>query len=152
MALRVGNYVSSLWGRLTGAEREPLRDQAQKLERLARDTQAEFDALVTVPEGAIVMFDDRDTCPTGWSLVTAFVGRFPRGVSSGAGTDGGSDSHSHGAGTLATGVAGAQTVFQWGTGSTDTASDTSHTHSITGSTASADNIPAFRQVIFCKKD
>lgn len=153
MALNIGKYVSNLWGGIKDrAAQDAARDQAQKTTALVRDLNTAL-AEQEMPAGAIVMFDDRDTCPTGWTLVTAFVGRFPRGVSSGAGTNGGNDSHSHTAGSLsAADSAFSDPTFFDGAGSPQAVAHPDHTHPITGSTASADNIPAFRQVIFCKKD
>lgn len=45
------------------------------------------------PRGAMI-FWDATTCPTGWTQVTTYNGRFPRGASS-AGTTGGASTHTH---------------------------------------------------------
>jgi hypothetical protein len=49
---------------------------------------------LAVPVGAIVIWDQSTNCPTGYTRVTAFDGRFLRGASS-AGGSGGADSHTH---------------------------------------------------------
>ena len=120
--------------------------------------------------GQIVMFES--TCPSGWTEATDFRSKFPRGDDDGwcsAGGTGGSDtvsvtvdigsftsascgSHAHGNSSQA------NQCGAWECGwdkCTMTAACGAHTHSINPpSTASTfcSNIPAYREVVFCKKD
>lgn len=86
-----------------------------------------------IPSGAILMFNR--SCPTGWTRLTALDDRVPRGAAA-YGTTGGSDVHSHDAGTLATNNHG-HTFSDTVSSSTGTAGSHSHTvnsHSHTEST------------------
>jgi len=142
-----------------------------------------------VPSGIIAMFDT--DCPADWTRVSALDGKFLVGGSSYSAAAGGSNTHTHGAGTLAADSDGAHyhighnrdkiggsghgvpeecpygettvsshtyrvTTASSGTISSDTFCNTSetgaHTHTISGSTGSEDNRPAFATIVVCKKD
>ncbi len=123
--------------------------------------------------GLIGMFDA--ACPSGWTRVSAFDGKFLVGSAT-YGTTGGSDSHSH---TDATGHAHslahtheAGTFASWGLSpgaeqsysGANTGTSIDHTHTASGASAagtggnsqvalaSNDGKPTYIEVIFCKKD
>lgn len=151
MALRAGKYASQKWASVEDQKlRAALQDQAQKLERLARDCGVELDALAL--PGEIKMFEDE--CPPGWSLFSELVDKFPRGAAEGGGgATGGGDTHSHAAGTLtATDSPTSDPTFWDGTSSPQVVAHPDHTHNITGSTADGSTLPAYHTVVYCKKD
>ena len=137
------------------------------------------DANRLVPSGAIILWEGL-TCPAGYTQLATYNDKFL--VASGiAGVAGGSDTHTHGPGSYA-GPSHTHTVSSkgWGTpgvfntssppgwlrimnagnwggsvdGTLDTAKDTSAsgTGPITGTSATADNRPAFKTILLCKKD
>lgn len=85
--------------------------------------------------GAIIMSEV--DCPTGWTRLSAMDNKFPRGAAA-AGTTGGADTHKH---TVTIGASWTATSGGWVLPEAaiyDTSADS--------------NIPAYRTVIFCKKD
>jgi len=113
-----------------------------------------------VPTGAIAIFDT--SCPSGWTRVSAFDGKFLRGASSYGGT-GGADTHTHTvashthtspnhAHSLSTGAVASGTGA-YGVTSSTTASDASGT---TGAASPATNagssLPSYIEVVFCKRN
>jgi len=122
----------------------------------------------SLPSGVTVL-SQQGACPAGYTRLSAYDGLALVG-STVAGQTGGSTNHVHGAGTLQIpaqniGVTlGAATDRRWvddNSGGTDHwVSGENHTHSATGtlqaatvsgSTASALNLPPFRTVLLCEK-
>lgn len=122
------------------------------------------------PSGMIAMFNS--ACPGGWTYLSGFENKFPRG-SSVYGATGGSDTHSHTAGTLAApshshtsaiaGFGGAGGGGWDGRLQPNNAGNAAYATaapqtglsgagSVTGSTAAASNVPSYINVIFCLKD
>jgi hypothetical protein len=97
----------------------------------------------------IAMFDG--ACPSGWTEVTAFRNRFVRGHDgdSSYGETGGSDTHDHSySGT--TGGPSDEECHKYSL--ICELSSNTHTHDYSGTTDTSSNIPAFREVVFCKKN
>lgn len=107
-----------------------------------------------VPSGMIAIFNT--SCPTDWTRVTAFDGKFIRGNDT-YGATGGADTHTHDAGTLAgpshshtfgsvishthsvdppSKASGTQSADHTHTGPSHQHSGPSHTHSVSGTAAS----------------
>ncbi|MBN2053183.1 hypothetical protein JW756_06795 [Candidatus Woesearchaeota archaeon] len=106
-----------------------------------------------IPSGMIAMFDT--ACPTGWTQLSAsFNGRFPRVAATYGGT-GGSSTHTHTIDPPST-ATNAQ-AGSWNKGSLAGGWDLTggHNHSVDippFSSESADNIPPYIDVVFCKKN
>jgi hypothetical protein len=108
-----------------------------------------------VPAGAIMMFES--TCPSGWSLYIAMQGRFPRGEPSsnpGSLDSGGSDdavvvSHNH---KLYKTGAGSQLPLEAVTQGGFIGPGTTLVTTTEGVSGTGKNMPAYREVIFCKKN
>lgn len=113
------------------------------------------------------LFSSVTTAHTGWTNVSStYTDKFMR-INATPLTTGGSDSHTHGVGSFQvpshnhTGVTGgpSNTNFLLGGGGTATP-DNNHTHTIatqaaaaiTGTSASANNVPAFVQAVLFQKD
>ncbi|MFA5099160.1 MAG: hypothetical protein WC461_03060 [Candidatus Paceibacterota bacterium] len=122
-----------------------------------------------IPSGMVGMFNT--SCPTGWTYLSGFANKFPRGSSS-YGSTGGSDTHAHGAGTLAgpyhthtsaiSGFGGAagggwDGMLQPNNGGNSVYATAAPENggagngAVTGSTASGDNVPGYVTVVFCLK-
>ncbi len=98
-----------------------------------------------LPTGGKLVAIFNDTCPTGWTRVTAWDDKFIRGAATYGGTGGSSSTHTHtcdavvahthGAGTLATASDGAHThsyTLMSGTGAGQTGSGKTGVHRKTG--------------------
>lgn len=85
---------------------------------------------------------------SGWSTDATFNSRFPRGVTSGYGTTGGSLTHTHHySGTTST----ASTVSTLSSTSS-VSSAGSHSHSYSGTTSAASNNPPYLELLFLQPD
>lgn len=126
--------------------------------------------LTGMPSGLILMFDS--ACPTGWTRVSAWDNKFVRGAAAYGGTGGAAThthtyavhahGHTHAVGTLAVaGASGSVTIGGAGTAFAKAA----HTHvggaltntdafvnALAGTSDAASSLPAYVDVIFCKKD
>lgn len=137
---------------------------------------ADLLAASTVPSGAIILWDG-GACPPGYARLASYDDKFLVGSGT-AGTVGGSDTHTHGVGSYAgsshthifatdptggtifgsrkVGVTGGYSGSDTGTGKTLPALKDrtleGDTGAITGISESADNIPAFKTILLCKKD
>lgn len=104
-----------------------------------------------VPAGGIIMYMGA-ACPAGWTRVDAFNDRFPRGAAAAAagGTNGGSDTHTHGVSTITT----SQEVWDGFANPAGIAkvNDDHHTHTLIGNTDAGSTLPAYRTVVYCEKD
>jgi hypothetical protein len=125
---------------------------------------------LTIPVGAVLMWDQSSLCPVGYARAADLDGRLPRG-SGMAGALGGSDTHAHavahthglsshihsgstgggfgqlvGGGGAATAGLGHQHSFTTGGPSTDTSGGASP-----GDSEAASNLPPYRDVLFCRK-
>ena len=124
-----------------------------------------------VPSGAMILWDGGD-CPAGYTLVTMYNDRFIR-ASDTAATLGGADTHTHGAGTYS--LPSQSFTVTIGPPNTDTrhvddnsggtdhlVSGDQHSHTgatitapampVTGTSASASNIPQYVTLKLCRKD
>jgi hypothetical protein len=102
----------------------------------------------TIPTGAIAIFDT--TVPSGWTRYSAQDGNYIRGEGT-AGTTGGSNTHT----VSISGTTGAATGGndRQRTGQTQVGVATStHDHTVSGTSASANNEPAYREVILGELD
>lgn len=96
-----------------------------------------------LPSGLIALFDN--ACDSGWTRFTALDNKFIRGAATYGGTAG-ADTHTH-TGITST-ESGTETVD---IGAADiTVAGENHDHDIT--TAPGSTLPAYADVIFCKKD
>jgi hypothetical protein len=113
-----------------------------------------------VPTDGIILWDQSDNCPTGFARVTTFDGRFLM-ASNSAGNTGGSNDHSHGAGTL-TGVAHRHNLEPWdrvfapvddNSGGTDfnARTDMAGGGGMTGTSDLADSRPEFATILLCRR-
>ncbi len=115
-----------------------------------------------VPTNGIILWDQNGTCPTGFARVTTFDGRFLV-ASNSPGNTGGSNNHSHGAGTL-TGAAHRHNLEPWepelkiapvddNSGGTDFNIRTSEAGGggMTGTSGLADNLPPFATILLCRR-
>lgn len=114
-----------------------------------------WERIYAVPIGAIVMYDNTTSCPTGWTIVSTMNNRIPVGtdVSSAnanipdtSGQTGGAETHTH-TGTVA---ANTDLNIEDGGGGNPHVAQWDHTHTFTSDATTA-WLP-FRTVIFCKKD
>jgi len=104
------------------------------------------------PQGIILSFDT--ACPTGWTRVNAFDNKFLRGADTYDGTGGGSTSHDH---TFNPGIKDTSysMVHNSDKGDTTYSILNIHYHSVniaSTTSESADHIPPYVNVVFCKKD
>ena len=113
-----------------------------------------------VPTNGIILWDQSGTCPTGFARVTIFDGRFLV-ASSSAGNTGGSNDHSHGAGTL-TGAAHQHDLVPWdrtvapiddNSGGDDFNARTGVAGGggMSGTSGSTDSRPEFATILLCRK-
>lgn len=124
-------------------------------------------AFSSVPTGGIILWTDSETCPSGYTRVTAFDNMFLRGAAAGLAPDGttkGSNSHTHTgpahthAIDITTSSAPSNFISAGDPGSS--VNTTAHTHTVvgntdsggTGNTGSSSNLPEYKEVILCKKD
>ncbi len=114
-----------------------------------------------VPTNAIILWNQNNACPAGFTRVGDFDGRFLVGGAT-QGTTGGSNDHNHGAGTL-TGSAHTHNHVPWNgspsnvddnSGGTDYNNTTSSAGggSVTGTSGSADSRPAFMTILLCRSN
>ncbi len=114
-----------------------------------------------VPAGAIVLWNQTNACPEGFTRVDAFDGSFLVGGNV-ANATGGSTNHNHGAGTL-TGPAHRHNLEPWdrsvapvddNSGGTDFNARTGVAGGGTmgGATASTDGRPPFRTILLCQSN
>jgi hypothetical protein len=113
-----------------------------------------------VPVGAIILWDVNNACPAGFVRVTEFDGRFLVGGAA-QGTTGGSNNHTHGAGTL-TGPAHTHNHVAWN-GSPNPVDDnsggTNYNNAtgpavggaVAGNTGLANNLPPFMTILLCRR-
>lgn len=101
----------------------------------------------SLPAGIIAMFDA--TVPTGWTRYSAQDGAYIYGNGT-AGTTGGSNSHNHSvSGTTSAGSGSAAAATN---GTQVSAANPTHTHTVSGSTASDNQEPPYRDTILGKLD
>jgi hypothetical protein len=151
LSLQVSKYISSLWkGIQDSVVRRACQDLAERLEALARD----LNSVSTVPQGAIVLWTG-SSCPSGYSEVTGANGNFLKATTEaagGAGTTGGSSSHSHNLSSNAgTSVPLSSTTINNGTGVSVSLANAGHTHNLTGRTETTTIDPPWFKVILCQK-
>ena len=155
----------------------PLAIRAEVAERLTIPVTTSTimdDANRLMPSGAIILWDGT-ACPSGYSRLASYDDRFLVGSAT-AGIGGGSNTHTHGAGSYTTpnhthsvpnaGWPWAEGSPPVSTGTLVTFSQSGHDqHStgnqttgsggggaISGSSALADSRPAFKTILLCKKD
>lgn len=112
-----------------------------------------------VPTGAIVLWNQSNTCPAGFARVADFDGRFLVGGAA-QGVTGGSNDHTHGAGSFA-GPSHRHNLEAWNnfppvddnSGGTqyNARTDFSGGGSVTGTSESADSRPEFRTILLCRR-
>lgn len=173
---KVARYVSNLWTRITDpATRDSSRDLAQKVEALARELIRSGE--VSVFASGFIGYFDLESCPAGWTEVTAAQNRVLRGMPSGGtpGATGGNDSHghsmSHGHGgstkpagghyhaslsNLGFGFLGGGDWYA-ANGASQTASVPDHSHLLdindfSGNTGNTTAVPAYIQFLACRKN
>ena len=112
-----------------------------------------FDGAGVLPVGAIILWMENATCPSGFTRVTALDGRFIQGNTT-PNLTGGTSTHSHTFGFFGTtGPAGSIiSVGSPGLFPTSAASPT-HVHAFggAGTTDVSSNLPPFTSVLFCKR-
>lgn len=93
----------------------------------------------------MLLFWDGGSAPSGWSIVTTYDGKFPRGESAvNFGTTGGNSTHTPTVASITNNAQSATNVCPTGTG---TANALSHAHtSLSSTVGSANNLPAFRSL------
>jgi hypothetical protein len=103
--------------------------------------------------GNFISLSDQSSCATGWTRLSAFDSRFPRGSTSYGGTSG-SNTHTHSSPSASTNSAGGSTTVQDGVGWGSTVSPGgSHTHSASASlTSGVDHTPPYINMLFCGKN
>jgi hypothetical protein len=113
-----------------------------------------------VPEGSIILWDQSNECPDGFARVSTYDGRFLVAGSS-PGQSGGSNSHSHDAGTY-TGPAHRHDLEPWdhahppvddNSGGTDFNATTGlgGGGTMTGTSGLADSRPEFTTILLCRR-
>jgi len=105
-----------------------------------------------IPTNHIAFFDVASF--TGWTRYVALDGKFPRGASASIGDTGGSESHSHTV-TFSLGTAGGSKYIGTACSSNchyPIVSNHSHTVSAMTTTETGNNIPAYLDMVFMKKD
>lgn len=113
-----------------------------------------------VPLGAIILWDQNNACPAGFAGVAAFDGRFLVGGNV-AGTTGGSNTHTHDAGSF-TGPSHRHNLEPWNgsfapvddnSGGTDFNARTGFAGGGTmeGTSGSANNLPPFTTILLCRR-
>ncbi|TAJ83029.1 tail fiber domain-containing protein [bacterium] len=123
----------------------------QKLEVVGTVKATSFDGAGTLPVGAIILWMESATCPSGFTRVTALDGRFTLGSAT-PGVTGGFSSHSHTFGfSGTTGPSGGISVGTSGfiTG----AAPPNHVHGFSGggTTDFSSSLPPFTSVLFCRR-
>jgi hypothetical protein len=113
-----------------------------------------------LPADAIILWDVSDNCPADFTLVTAFNDRFLMAADT-AGTEGGSDTHAHGAGSF-TGPAHRHNLEPWNgsfapvdnSGGTDFNARTNLAGggAMIGTSGNADSRPAFTTILLCRRN
>jgi len=113
---------------------------------------SQLTGVANIPSGMIAMFDT--SCPSGWTRVAAFDGRFIRGSATYGGT-GGVSTHTHSVDPPATNTGysdiGDAAWTDWG----DPLVSRDHVHTVDipeFNSASANNIPPYIDVVFCRKN
>jgi hypothetical protein len=112
-----------------------------------------------VPANAIILWDQNNTCPAGFTSVAAFNGSFLVGGNV-PGNTGGSNTHSHGAGTLA-GPAHTHNHVAWngspgpvddnsGGADYNNATGPAGGGAMAGATESVDGRPPFMTILLCR--
>jgi hypothetical protein len=105
------------------------------------------------PPGIILAF--KDTCPTGWSSVSAFTDKFLKGAATyGATGGGGGHNHSFDPGVTTSGAYVSSLELNDSL-EADSVARGNHTHSINrplATSATSTTVPPWLGVIFCKKD
>jgi len=113
---------------------------------IANGSTADADEVKEIlPANRIMMYSD--TCPTGWTRVSAFDGKFIKGKSAYGGT-GGAATHTH----TDTGTTGNSATSNYRIGDDSQTVGNTHNHSFSFTTGNGDNEPAYVEIIFCKKD
>ena len=118
------------------------------------------DAKRLVPAGAVILWTGA-SCPAGYTRLVALDGKFLVGGASFDAAAGGSNTHTHGAGSYAGPshahvvnlALGSFNIFGGGIAVTQSSSVTtssSGTGAVTGTSASADSRPEFATVVLCK--
>lgn len=106
----------------------------------------------TPPIGMVAFFPRISVAPAGWTEYTPLRDKFPRGMPLGGtpGATGGSDTHSHGPGTLGTGAPDSTVTGLAASGSAS-AAHAGHRHSITtGTTSSDSHVPSYVYGLWCE--
>jgi hypothetical protein len=99
----------------------------------------------------MMLFWDGGAAPSGWSIVTTFDGRFPRGESAANyGVTGGNATHTPTTSSISNSIASTQRT----TGGLlpSAKSDANHDHNPTATTGNANNLPAFRSLKMIRFD
>lgn len=115
---------------------------------------------IELPLGSIILWDQSDVCPDGFTRVASYDGRFLVASGSPAVT-GGSNAHAHGAGSLTVG-AHRHSLEPWdhvqppvddNAGGTDFNARTGPAEggTMTGNSAPADSRPEFVTILLCRK-
>ncbi len=108
----------------------------------------------TYPSGIIFIFDD--SCPTGWTRVSAFDGSFLRGSSVYGGTGGGvGHTHEFNQSGKFTNRATMGSSFWASDSATDMVTVYNHSHPYNRGSSTSDSTfsePPYIEVVFCKKD
>ncbi len=113
-----------------------------------------------IPANAIILWDQNNVCPAGFTRVATFDGRFLVGGDT-PGTTGGANQHAHGAGTLA-GPSHRHNLEPWNgsfapvddnSGGTDfnARTDLAGGGAMGGTTALADGRPPFMTILLCRR-
>lgn len=113
-----------------------------------------------VPTGAIVLWNQNNACPAGFTHVAAFDGRFLVGGSE-ANATGGANQHAHGAGNF-TGPSHRHILEPWNnfdpvddnSGGTqfNARTDVVSGGSVTGTSGVAENLPPFMTILLCRSN
>ncbi|MBM2825615.1 MAG: hypothetical protein HW402_1279 [Dehalococcoidales bacterium] len=97
--------------------------------------------------GNLILLWDGGTAPTGWTVITTFNTRFPRGAATYSGI-GGAASHTHTVTLVSSGGPSANTSVS---GSGTNRASGNHTHTLSSaSTPSASNLPSYRDLKFIR--
>ena len=151
----------------------PLAVRAERAETAERLTTSLATSTITddanslVPSGAIILWNN-STCPAGYTRLSAYDGKFLVGSAT-PGSPGGSNTHTHGAGSYAgpshthTGTTGGELTIRGGHGQVDGYEATQpHQHNfttaaggvgaVTGASGSTDSRPEFLTILLCQKN
>ena len=99
------------------------------------------------PADEINIYDN--TCPTGWTRVSAFDDKYLRGQDTYGGT-GGANSHDHTHSLSVSAYPGENETDN--SPATRTCLAEQHVHSLSGTTSENNSEPPYIEVIFCKRD